>query len=219
MKKVINFLMVVTPYQLKITNYCVKSYNKVYEALKDKYEIILILYLNGFNKRESYNVLNRWSQLSFVDIVYGLDASEFITKEQGGYEYNSRINSYPLERHGEVIDKFFVSSKCDYFVTVDDDFEIFNADFVKKMFEVLENEVDIPIISTDFNDTFRYYDKHSKDWIILQRRNTAWFCIYRKSDILTISHEVIDRFKDNDDNYIVFDFQREIGRASCRERV
>lgn len=207
MKKVIHFLMVITPYQLRITDYCVNSYKKVYDALKDSYRFKLILYLNGFKKGESNNFLRKWSKYSYVELVYGLDASEFVAKENGGYGYNSRNNSFPLERHGEVIDKFFVDSKCDFFVTVDDDFEIFNPDFFIEMLMALETSKDISIISTEFNETHKYYDNHSKDWIILKRRNTAWFCIYRISDILPISHEVVDRYMYPDGTYNFYDFK------------
>lgn len=208
-KKSIEFFMVVTNRTIYIADYCIKSYNSAINKLSTDYNVTLRIFLNCIDKERYQDYLDKWGKISYVKLEFSqLDKKDF--KEiNGGYilKQSNKRYSMPMLTCDESWDIGLRSSNSDFFVTVDDDFEIIQDEFIILMFHYLERHQKIQILSVDKTTRHTYYDTYSKQTIDAQERNDTWFCIYRNISDKTLSHRVVDCFIDKSGKIISFNFE------------
>lgn len=207
-RKKVEFFMMLTNRSMLLAKYTIASYAKVYDRLKDDYEIKLICYLNAINYEKYQDCLDSIIKskpfcdfVQFVEGKYGNKQFEWVGNQ---YRVKGTNRYYPLPMitPSEGQDEFFQQSTADYFVTVDDDFEILNPEFVYDMLQYVEKH-DIVVISTDVTKNVFFFDKHSNFNTELQPRNNTWFCLYSVKYRLPISMAVRDEFcSDTGETYI-----------------
>lgn len=208
MKKSIEFFMIVTNRSIFITDYCVDSYKKVYNTLSGNYIIKLKIYLNCINISKYQKYINKWQQISYVEIVYSkLNIKDFEYRD-GMYIAipTGKTYKYPMEFE-EAFDYGYANFESDYFISVDNDFEIFNPQFIREMLNILQRNDNLGLISTSKTNTCKYFDSYSNSTIFLQERNDTWFCIFKKeSKVQGISCHPVDQYVNKDNKTIRFNF-------------
>lgn len=204
MKKTVEFFMMLTNRSIMLAKYTIGSYKKVWDLLHNDYDMRLICYLNAINKSKWGGYLddiqrdvNNSKYPGFLLFVDGKFSNEDFEWTGTCYQVKGSDKCYPLPMvfPAEGQDEYFQKSEADYFVTVDDDFEVLNPRFVKVLLNYMD-ENEIPCISTDRtpSETKVSFDKYSNGETEVQRRNCTWFCIYRVADRLPVSMCVVDAF-------------------------
>lgn len=210
-RKTIEFFMVVTNRTVYISDYSIRSYKSAINKLKKDYSVTLRVFLNCVDNEKYSQYIEKWKKLNYVRIEYSQTKMADFIEINGGY-INSLTNkrySMPMLTCDESWDIGLRSTFSDYFVTVDDDFEIIQDKFIPFMFEYLENNKNIQILSVDKTTNHVYYDTYSKQTINARERNDTWFCIYRKISDKTLSHRVVDYYENKFGNRVLFDFENE----------
>lgn len=171
----------------------------------------LVIFLNCLNYSKYENWVKKWEKYNFVRLEkselnkedYVLTAGQYITK-------SGRRSELPMYRHPEILDLGYTNCKSDYFVSVDDDFEILNPEFILKMLEQLDKNQNLAIISTDKTVSRKYFDSYSNGEIVIKERNDTWFCIYKMTEKVNFSHINSDHYIDINNKKIFFDFEHGI---------
>jgi hypothetical protein len=171
----ITFFMIVTPRDVVIADYAVRSYARLSGRLT-RFEVLV--YSNYLLPEQKDYYFPRWEQFPFVTIarnpqhdadlrgISGRIASDAL---EGPFEYCDPIWDRELRR----IDSALIAS-------VDADFEILRPGFVEFMLRRLRSEADLVGMSTDYSATGVVHEPYSGNTIILNERNHTWFCIYKK---------------------------------------
>lgn len=203
--------MVVTNRTIYIADYCIKSYYSAINKLSTNYTVTLRLFLNCIDKERYEDYIEKWGKINYVKLEFShLDKKDF--KEiNSGYilKQSNKRYSMPMLTCDESWDIGLISSNSDFFVTVDDDFEIIKDKFITLMFEYLEKHQEIQILSVDKTTRHTYYDTYSKQTIDARERNDTWFCIYQNISDKTLSHRVVDYFTDKSGKKISYNFESE----------
>lgn len=164
--------MIVTPRDVVIADYAVRSYAKI-----SGLDFSLRVYSNYLLPEQKAYYFPRWETLPFVDIVrnphHDADLRGIHTRIQsdaleGPFEYCDPI----WDRELRKIDTPLVA-------TVDADFEILGTGFLAQMLRRLRTESDLVGMSTDYSATDVVHESYSGNTIILNERNHTWFCIYK----------------------------------------
>jgi hypothetical protein len=167
--------MIVTPRDVVIADFAVRSYAKLRGGVKD---FTLLVYSNYLLPAQKEYYFPRWERLPFVDIARnphhdadlpGINGRVLSDALEGPFEYCDPIWDRELPR----IDSRIVA-------TVDADFEIFRARFVEHMLRRLAHEPDLVGMSTDYSPTDVVHEPYSGNTIILNERNHTWFCVYKR---------------------------------------
>lgn len=194
-KKSIEFYMVVTNRSVFISNFCIHSVVKLIDNLIGKYNVTFHIYLNCINLKKYSKYINKWSKYNYVKIIYSdLTPNDFFY-DNGSYKAtNGKEYLYPMEFE-EPFDNGYSQTTADYFISIDDDFEILNPALVIDMLQYMEEHPELPIFSTDKTITNNHYDTYSKGNIILCERNDTWFIIYNtKYKVKNLSCHPVDYF-------------------------
>lgn len=200
-KKSVEFFMMLTNRSVLMAKYTIGSYKSVYNLLNDKYDLKLTCYLNAVNKqkwgRQLIDIQKDMSQCpGFLWFVDGKYSSEEFVWEGSYYQVEGSSKHYklPMVTPAEGQDEYFQKCTADYFVTVDDDFEILDPQFVRVLLEYMDDN-DSPCISTDKTIVVRRsFDPYSNAYTEGQPRNCTWFCVYRVAERIPISMCVVDSF-------------------------
>lgn len=201
--------MVVTNRTIYLSDYCIKSYVLAYNHLKTKYDVELKVYLNCVNLFKYQKYIDKWKKFDFVVIEFS--ELKFTDFEFDGSHYILKLNGkkylYPFE-FCEPFDREFQNFKSDYFINVDDDFEILNPRFISKILNVLDEKSNLGILSTNRTSTSNYYDNFTEDEIILHERNDTWFCAFKKeSRVLGVSTHPVDQFIYDNGDVFIWDYE------------
>ena len=167
--------MIVTPRDAVIADYAVRSYAKVRDVLDD---FSLRVYSNYLLPEQKEYYFPRWDRLPFVDIVrnprHDVDlANTWQRIHTDGLEG-------PFEYCDPIWDRELRKIDTPYVATVDADFEILGAGFVKHMLRRLRAQPDLVAMSTDYSPTEVVHESYSGNTIVLNERNHTWFCIYKQ---------------------------------------
>lgn len=166
--------MIVTPRDLVIADYAVRSYAKLVGRVDD---FKLRVYSNYLLPEQKDYYFPRWGRLPFVEIVRNPQHDNDLAS------INARIRSDALEGPFEYCDPIWdrelrkIDSRL--IATVDADFEIFRPRFVEFMLRRLNDEADLIGMSTDYSPTEVVHESYSGNTIILNERNHTWFCMYK----------------------------------------
>ncbi len=179
----VTFFMLVTPRDLVIADFAVKSYRKV-KGL----DFQLAVYSNYLLPEQKAYYFPRWEQYPYVTVIRNDHHDrEFEAIRQ-------RIDAEKLEGPYEycdpVWDRELPKFHTPYVATVDADFEILGQDFVHHMMRRLRAEPKLIGFSTDYSPKDLFYEPYNKHTIILNERNHTWFCIYKREafDLTNVSH-------------------------------
>jgi hypothetical protein len=169
----VTFFMIVTPRDVVIADYAVRSYAKVRDL-----DFSLLVYSNYLLPEQKAYYFPRWEALPFVNIarnshhdadLRGINARIRSDSLEGPFEYCDPI----WDRELHKIDTPFVA-------TVDADFEILRPGFLAHMMRRLRTEADLVGMSTDYSPTEVVHEPYSGNTIILNERNHTWFCMYKR---------------------------------------
>jgi hypothetical protein len=168
----VTFLMIVTPRDVVIADYAVRSYSRVRDL-----DFALRVYSNYLLPEQKAYYFPRWEALPFVDIVRNPQHDADLR------DINGRIQSDSLEGPFEYCDPIWDRElrKIDtpFAATVDADFEVLSPRFLTHMMGRLRDESDLVGMSTDYSPTDVVHEPYSGNTIILNERNHTWFCIYK----------------------------------------
>jgi hypothetical protein len=165
--------MIVTPRDVVIADYAVRSYARVRDL-----DFQLLVYSNYLLPEQKAYYFPRWAALPFVAIARNPHHDADI----GGI--HGRIQSDALEGPFEYCDPIWDRElrriATPFVATVDADFEILRPAFLKHAMHRLRTEPDLVGFSTDYSATDVVHEPYSGNTIILNERNHTWFCIYKQ---------------------------------------
>lgn len=166
--------MIVTPRDVVIADYAVRSYAKLSGRIND---FSLLVYSNYLLPEQKAYYFPRWERLPFVELARNPHHDADLP------DINGRVQRDALEGPFEYCDPIWDRElrKLDsrLIATVDADFEVFRPRFVEFMLRRLDAEPDLVGMSTDYSATDTVYEPYSGNTIILNERNHTWFCIYK----------------------------------------
>src|SRR5207253_1164647 len=169
----ITFFMIVTPRDVVIADYAVRSYGRIRDL-----DFKLAVYSNYLLPEQKAYYFPRWDALPFVALVRNPHHDADLLNIGG------RINAERLEGPFEYCDPIWDRELRNYvtpFVaTVDADFEILRPRFLTCMMQQLRAEPDLVSMSTDYSPTDVVHEPYTGNTIILNERNHTWFCIYKQ---------------------------------------
>jgi hypothetical protein len=169
----VTFFIIVTPRDVVIADYAVRSYAKIRDL-----DFSLLVYSNYLLPEQKAHYFPRWEGLPFVQIARNPHHDADIAAIRG------RIDAQGLEGPFEYCDPIWDRElrKIDtpFVATVDADFEILRPRFVEAMMRRLRDEADLVGMSTDYSPTEVVHEPYSGNTIILNERNHTWFCIYKR---------------------------------------
>jgi hypothetical protein len=180
----ITFFMIVTPRDVVIADYAVRSYAKITDFKRD---FSLLVYSNYLLPEQKAYYFPRWEAFPFVTIArndqHDAELREFARLEAATVavsdaEWNAS-KSRPFEYCDPVWSRELRKIQTPFVATVDADFEILGAGFVTHMMRRLRAEPELVGISTDYSSTEVVFEPYSGNTIILNERNHTWFCIYK----------------------------------------
>ncbi len=168
----VTFFMIVTPRDVVIADYAVRSYAKIADL-----DFKLLVYSNYLLPEQKAYYFPRWDRLRYVELArndhHDADISAISDRVnaerlEGPFEYCDPI----WDRELRTIDTAFVA-------TVDADFEILRARFLGIMMQRLRAQSDLVVMSTDYSPTEVVHEPYTGNTIVLNERNHTWFCIYK----------------------------------------
>jgi hypothetical protein len=176
--------MLVTNRDTYLADYSIKSYQKLIPVFKN-YNWKLIVYLNCLKEEFINTYAKEWAKLSYVELV---DNSKYVNREEliPGEKIKSesdegwQVVEGKYEPCAVVWTREFKNFTSDYWVTVDADFEILSPDFIVSAFKMLEENNNLAVVSSDYNDNCYGFDSYSNENIVFMKRYNTWFCIYKK---------------------------------------
>jgi hypothetical protein len=169
----VTFFMIVTPRDVVIADYAIRSYAKI-RGLNFR----LLVYSNYLLPEQKAYYFPKWSALAFVDIARNPQHDADIAA------IGSRVNAERLEGPFEYCDPIWDRElrpiQTPYIATVDADFEILRARFVDAIMRRLRAEPELVGMSTDYSPTDVVYEPYTGNMIVLNERNHTWFCVYKR---------------------------------------
>ncbi len=168
----ITFFMIVTPRDVVIADYAVRSYAKIRDL-----DFTLLVYSNYLLPEQKAYYFPRWEGLPFVQIARNPHHDEDIRDIHGRIQ-NERLEG-PFEYCDPIWDRELPKIDAPFVATVDADFEVLAPGFVSHMMRQLRSEADLIGMSTDYSATDVVFEPYTGNTIILNERNHTWFCIYK----------------------------------------
>ena len=175
---VITFFMIITPPDILIADSAIRSYGKI-----KKVPFRLHVYSNWITPSLKARYFSGWRELPYVYL-----------EENNWQDSSCRPRGLalegPYERGAAIWDRELRKLDTQFFATVDADFEILDAEFIKVMLNMLDANPNLVAVATDRNPTRpSYYDSYTGRTICLQERLGSWFCIYRREALrCDVSH-------------------------------
>ena len=168
----VTFFMIVTPRDVVIADYAVRSYAKIRNL-----DFSLLVYSNYLLPQQKAYYFPRWEALPFVEIARNPQHDVDIPAIQG--RIGTRGLEGPFEYCDPIWDRELRKIDTPFVATVDADFEILRAGFLGVMMRRLDADPGLVGISTDYSPTDVVHEPYSGNTIILNERNHTWFCIYK----------------------------------------
>src|SRR5919199_1714816 len=164
--------MIVTPRDVVIADYAVRSYASI-RNLGFK----LLVYSNYLLPDQKSYYFPRWQRLDVVEIAANPQHDDDLASIRGRID-SDRLEG-PFEYCDPIWDRELRKIDSPFVATVDADFEILRPRFVQSMLRRLRRESDLVGMSTDYSPTEVVHEPYSGNTIILNERNHTWFCIYK----------------------------------------
>ena len=174
------FFMIVTPRDVVIADYAVRSYAKLRGRIRD---FVVRVYSNYLLPEQKAHYFPRWERLPFVDIVRNDHHDADLQRINGRIQQDSLEG--PFEYCDPIWDRELRKIETPLVATVDADFEVLRPRFVEHILRRLRAESDLVGMSTDYSKTDVVHEPYSGNTIILNERNHTWFCVYK--------HEAFER--------------------------
>ena len=167
--------MIVTPRDVVIADYAVRSYEKLAGRVED-YEVLV--YSNYLLPEQKAYYFPRWEKFPFVDIARNPHHDADLSGIHGRIQTDALEG--PFEYCDPIWDRELRKIDSRLIATVDADFELFNPRFVEMMLGRLNTEPDLVGMSTDYSPTDVVHEPYSGNTIVLNERNHTWFCMYKR---------------------------------------
>jgi len=169
----VTFFMIVTPRDVVIADYAVRSYARIKDV-----DFALVVYSNYLLPEQKTYYFPRWEAFPFVVLARNPHQDADLPG------INSRIQSDALEGPFEYCDPLWDRElrkiKTPFVATVDADFEILRGRFVGQILRRLRAAPDLVGFSTDYSATDVVHEPYSGNTIVLNERNHTWFCVYKQ---------------------------------------
>lgn len=169
----VTFFMIVTPRDVVIADYAVRSYARVQNL-----DFSLLVYSNYLLPEQKAYYFPRWQGLPFVEIAANAHHDEDIRGIHNRIE-SDRLEG-PFEYCDPIWDRELRKLDTPYIATVDADFEVFQSRFLGHMMDRLRGEPDLVGFSTDYSPTEVVHEPYTGNTIVLNERNHTHFCIYKR---------------------------------------
>jgi hypothetical protein len=169
----VTFFMIVTPRDVVIADYAVRSYARIRDV-----DFTLLVYSNYLLPEQKAYYFPRWEALPYVQIARNPHHDNDIRSIQARIQSDSLEG--PFEYCDPIWDRELRKIHTPFVATVDADFEILNSRFLTLMMRRLRAEEDLVGFSTDYSATDVVHEPYSGNTIILNERNHTWFCIYKQ---------------------------------------
>jgi len=170
--------MLLTNRDFFIALHSIKSYRKLLPVLKF-YDWKLVLYLNCIKDSYKDKIYKLSLKYDYIDIINNIKYVNPDELTPGKIVYSKE--GWPkhiegkFEPCGVVWTREFQNFTSDYWVTVDADFEILSPNFIIDAFEKLENDENLILFASDYNENVLFAENY-----YLMKRYHTWFCIYKK---------------------------------------
>lgn len=164
--------MIVTPRDVVIADYAVRSYARVRDL-----DFSLLVYSNYLLPEQKAYYFPRWEAFPYVDVAANPHHDSDLRSINGRIQSDSLEG--PFEYCDPIWDRELRKLDTPYVATVDADFEILRPGFLGYMMTRLRAEDDLVAFSTDYSPTGVVHEPYSGNTIILNERNHTWFCIYK----------------------------------------
>lgn len=171
----ITFFMIVTPREAVISDFCIRSLGKLWGQV----DFRLVVYSNYLLPRQKEWYFPRWSVLPYVELRRNEHHDAGIPEMQRRMLTDKRMAG-PFEYCEPIWDRELPSFDTPFVATVDSDLEILRADFAHHMLGALKADPLMIGFSTDYSPIAVAWESYTKDWVILNERNLAFFCIYKR---------------------------------------
>jgi hypothetical protein len=171
----VTFFMIVTPRDVVIADYAVRSYAKLQGRVSD---FSLLVYSNYLLPEQKAYYFPRWERLPFVEIARNPHHDADLPAINGRVQKDALEG--PFEYCDPIWDRELRKIDSRLIATVDADFEVFRSRFVEFMVRRLNSEPELIGVSTDYSPTGVVHEPYSGNTIILNERNHTWFCIYKQ---------------------------------------
>jgi hypothetical protein len=164
--------MIVTPRDVVIADYAVRSFAKVRDI-----DFSLLVYSNYLLPEQKAYFFPRWEVLPYIHIARNKHHDEDLRGINGRIQADSLEG--PFEYCDPIWDRELHKIDTPFVATVDADLEILGTDFLQHIMRCLRAEADLVAFSTDYSPTEVVHEPYSGNTIILNERNHTWFCIYK----------------------------------------
>jgi len=164
--------MIVTPRDVVIADYAVRSYAKISDL-----DFKLLVYSNYLLPEQKAYYFPLWERLSYVDIGRN-DHHDADIAAISDRIHTERLEG-PFEYCDPIWDRELRKIHTPFVATVDADFEILRPRFLRLMMRQLRAQADLVAMSTDYSPTEVVHEPYTGNTIILNERNHTWFCIYK----------------------------------------
>lgn len=165
---VISFLMVVTPRDLSIAEFAVRSY-----ALLAGLPFKLFVYANCLSKDEEARVVREWSAFPWVEVIVPPFPGLKSDKENVTFGFGAEG---PYERCEVPWDVELPKLPGRFVGIVDADFEILHPAFVERTISVLQEAPELAAVSVSMTPT----GDHDESIVYMSRLNT-WYLIFSRT--------------------------------------
>jgi hypothetical protein len=169
----VTFFMIVTPRDVVIADYAVRSYAKIRDL-----DFTLLVYSNYLLPEQKAHYFPQWKTLKFVEIAHNSHHDADIPGI-GGRVNDERLEG-PFEYCDPIWDRELRKIATPFVATVDADFEILQSHFISSMMQPLRTDPELVAMSTDYSPTEVVHEPYTGNTIILNERNHTWFCIYKQ---------------------------------------
>lgn len=182
-RKSIQFFMLVTPRDVLIAEYAIRSFCKVETVLTD-YDWKLRVYMNCLGEEQKIGLQQFTKDYKYVELIDNaayVNPAEIIPGQKVLFD---GISTRPYEGKYEigcvVWEREFRRFESDYWCIVDADFEILQPDFIRYAIDQLESDDELYLYATDYCEKRKFFNTYSYEYVLSMPRYATWLCIYKK---------------------------------------
>ena len=178
----VTFFMLVTDPCALIADYAIRSYRLLARA---KIDFRLRVYGNCLSPLVRDRYFPRWGKLPYVELD---DNRQYVNPDyplRGQYIISPEGVKHVMPGNYELCpvawDRELPKLPTPFVATVDADFEILDAAFVKQALDRLRSAPDLAGVSSTFSpDRPTHRETYSHRTVFMHQQWNTWFCIYRK---------------------------------------
>lgn len=171
----VTFFMIVTPREAVISDFCIRSF-----GLLRGLDFQLVVWSNYLLPEQKAYYFPRWEALPWVDLRRNDHHEANLPRIRERLKVEKRMAG-PFEYPEPIWDAELWKIESPFIGTVDSDFEILHPRFAFFILDQLKRRPTLVAHSTDYSETAVVYESYTRERIILNERNMAYFCLYKRA--------------------------------------